>query len=210
MEDQPRACGAVSANPRADETYPMQLSDLVETVQAVRAVSKRTDKISLLAACLNRTQGRETELAALYLSGLLPQGRIGVGWRLIQDAMVEEDRPEDSLLLTELDTRLDALATEQGPGSTERRIRALRQLFQQISRAERTFLSALLVGEVRQGALEGLVVEAIAKAARLPAQEVRQAFMFSEHIGSLARRALEEGAAGLARYALAIAMSIDS
>jgi DNA ligase-1 len=180
----------------------MQLSDLVETVQAVRAVSKRTDKISLLAACLSRTQGRETELAALYLSGLLPQGRIGVGWRLIQDAMVEEDRPEDSLLLTELDTRLDALATEQGPGSTERRIRALRQLFQQISRAERTFLSALLVGEVRQGALEGLVVEAIAKAARLPAQEVRQAFMFSEHIGSLARRALEEGAAGLARYAI--------
>jgi DNA ligase 1 len=180
----------------------MQLGNLVEAVEAVRAVSKKTDKILLLAACLGRTQGRETELAALYLSGLIPQGRIGIGWRLIQEAMVEEDPPSGGLTLTELDERLDAIATEQGAGSTERRLRALRQLFQRVGRTARTFLSALLVGEVRQGALEGLVVEAIAKAAHLPAQEVRQAFMFSEHIGALARRALEEGAAGLARYSI--------
>jgi DNA ligase-1 len=180
----------------------MHFSNLVETVEAVRAVSKKTDKISLLAACLGRTQGRETELAALYLSGLMPQGRIGIGWRLIQEAMVEGDLPNGGLTLTELDGRLDAIATEQGAGSTERRISALRQVFQRIGRPERRFLSALLVGEIRQGALEGLVVEAIAKAAGLPAQEVRQAFMFSEHIGSLARRALEEGAAGLARYSI--------
>jgi DNA ligase-1 len=180
----------------------MQLSSLVSVVEAVRAVSKKTEKIALLAGCLSRTQGRETELAALYLSGLLPQGRIGIGWRLIQDAMVEGDPAGDGLTVTELDERLDAIAAEQGPGSTERRIQGLRQLFERATDAERRFLSSLLVGEVRQGALEGLVVEAIAKASRLPPQQVRQAFMFSEDIGSLARRALEEGSAGLGLYSL--------
>ena len=180
----------------------MRLSKLVETVEAVRAASKKTDKIALLAACLSRAQGRETELAALYLSGLLPQGRIGIGWRLIEEARVTEERAGEELTLAELDERLDAIAADQGGGSTERRVRALRHVFERATAAERRFLAALLVGEVRQGALEGLVVEAIAKAARLPAVEVRQAFMFAKHIGSLARRALEEGAAGLARYSL--------
>ncbi|HEX2055490.1 MAG TPA: ATP-dependent DNA ligase [Nitrospiraceae bacterium] len=180
----------------------MLLADLVQIVEAVRAVSKKTEKIALLSDCLSRTRERETELAALYLSGLLPQGRIGIGWRLIEDAMVPGERIGDALSLRELDERIDAIAVDQGPGSIERRTGALRQLFQRVSLPERRFLSALLVGEVRQGALEGLVVEAIAKAARLPAQQVRQAFMFAEHIGSLARRALEEGTAGLARYSL--------
>lgn len=180
----------------------MKLSSLVEVVERVRAVSKKSEKIALLAGCLSHAQGRETELAALYLSGLLAQGRIGIGWRLIEQAMVDGDSLGDGLTLLELDERLDAIATEQGGGSTERRIRALRQLFQRMAQAERGFVSALLVGEVRQGALEGLVLDAIAKAAQLPASQVRQAFMFSEHIGSVARRALEEGAAGLARYSL--------
>jgi DNA ligase-1 len=180
----------------------MLLSGLVAVVEAVRAVSKKTQKISLLADCLNETKGRETELAALYLSGLLPQGRIGIGWRLIEKAMVTGEPPGNGLTLADVDARLDAIAAEQGAGSTERRIAALRTLFQLAGHAERRFLSALLVGEVRQGALEGLVVEAVAKAAHLPSHEVREAFMFSEHIGSLARRALEEGSAGLARYSL--------
>jgi DNA ligase-1 len=180
----------------------MQLRKLVAVVEAVRAVSKKTEKTALLAECLSLTRGRETELAALYLSGLLPQGRIGVGWRLIQDAMVEGDPLGNALTLSELDEALDSIAADQGAGSTDRRVRALRRLFERATAAERRFLSALLVGEVRQGALEGLVVDAIAKASRVPSQQVRQAFMFCEHIGALARRALEEGTAGLARYAL--------
>ncbi len=180
----------------------MQLRRLVAVVEAVRAVSKKTEKIALLAECLRLTEGQETELAALYLSGLLPQGRIGIGWRVIEESMVDTEPTGDGLELIELNERLHALAADQGAGSTERRIRALRQLFERISPAERRFLSALLVGEVRQGALEGLVVEAIAQASRLPAQQVRQAFMFSEHIGVVARRALHEGEAGLARYSL--------
>jgi len=61
----------------------MQLSELVAVVQKVRATPKKNEKIALLAECLRRTAGIETELVALYLAGLLPQGKIGVGWRLI-------------------------------------------------------------------------------------------------------------------------------
>ena len=180
----------------------MRLRDLVAVVEDVRAVSKRTEKIALLAGCLSRTTGRETEVAASYLSGLLPQGKIGVGWRVIQAAMVEGDPAGEGLTLEDCNRRLEAIGLDQGIGSTDRKIRGLRELFERARPSERRFLSALLVGEVRQGALEGLVVDAIAKAAHLSAADVRHAFMFSEHIGALARRALEEGAAGLARYGL--------
>ncbi|MEX5217268.1 MAG: ATP-dependent DNA ligase [Nitrospiraceae bacterium] len=180
----------------------MQLHSLTAVVEAVRGVSRKTEKTALLADCLRLTQGRETELAALYLSGLLPQGKIGVGWRLIQEAMVQGDPMGNGLTLSEVDEALESIATDQGAGSTDRKVRALRRLFERATAAERRFLSSLLVGEVRQGALEGLVVDAIAKASHLSSQPVRQAFMFSEHIGALARRTLEEGAAGLARYSL--------
>ena len=137
----------------------MQLRSLTAEVEAVRAVSKKSEKTALLADCLNLTQGRETELAALYLSGLLPQGKIGVGWRLIQDAMVEGEAVGHALTLNELDEALESIAADQGAGSTDRRARALRRLFERATPAERRFVSSLLVGEVRQGALEGLVVD---------------------------------------------------
>ena len=92
----------------------MQLRDLVAVVQKVRATSKKNEKIALLTDCLRRTAGNETELAALYLSGLLPQGKIGVGWRLIQDAMVEGPAAGEALSLSGVQDRLDVIATDQG------------------------------------------------------------------------------------------------
>jgi DNA ligase-1 len=106
------------------------------------------------------------------------------------------------LSLYQIDQVLDAIASDTGAGSTARKIQALRVLFEGAAPAERQFLTQLLMGEVRQGALEGLLLDAIAKAANLPQAEVRQAFMFSGNIGEIARAALERGAAGLAGFGL--------
>jgi DNA ligase-1 len=180
----------------------MQLQRLVEQVERVRATAKKTEKVGLLADLLRESEGRETELLALYLTGTLPQGRIGIGWRLIQTAMVDAPRTGAPLTLLEVDQTMDAVAADEGAGSSGRKTHALRTLMARAEPAERRFLAALLMGELRQGALEGLVLEGVARAAGLPPAQVRQAFMFSGHLGEVAREALTEGASGLTRFAL--------
>ena len=166
----------------------MLLTRLVDLVGKVRSTTKKTEKINLLAEFLRQTQGTETELAALYLSGVLPQGKLGVGWRVIQEAMVESPPSPEALSLTDVDRVFNAIAAEQGSGSLNRKIGALRKLFESVSPEERRFLAQLVTGEIRQGALEGLLLEAIAKAAALPSGALRQALMFSGNIGRGSRR----------------------
>ncbi|BCA56276.1 putative DNA ligase [Nitrospira sp. KM1] len=180
----------------------MQLARLVETVQRVRATTKKSEKIRLLAECLGQVNGREAVLAALYLTGSLPQGKIGIGWSVIQKAMHDAPASGEPLMLSDVDRLMDVLAAERGAGSMDRRILALSNLFSRANPQERTFLSQLLIGEVRQGALEAVLLDAIAAAAGLPAAEVRQAFMFAPNIGDLAQAALEEQSAGLARFSM--------
>ncbi len=180
----------------------MEWSRLVELVGRVRATSRKSEKVALIAALLRQTRGRESELLALYLTGTLPQGRIGLGWRTLQPAVPEGPARGEPLTLERLDTGLDLVAAEIGAGSAERRLRLLRALFEHTDPDGRRLLAELLTGEVRQGALEGLVVEAIARAAELPAQELRRAAMYAGSVGELARVALAEGAAGLARFTL--------
>jgi DNA ligase-1 len=176
----------------------MQLMQLVHLVEKVRATSKKSEKVSLLAERLRQVHGREAALAASYLAGTLPQGRIGVGWRVIESAQPSTSQEGSPLTLAEVDDIMTRVAADEGPGSTERRAGTLRAMFQRASDAERLFLSHLLIGEIRQGALEGVLTEAIAKAAGLPAADVRQAMMFSGSIGDVARLAMDEGASGLA------------
>jgi ATP-dependent DNA ligase I len=180
----------------------MELGRLVEGVAAVRATTKKTEKTRLLANLLRQAQGRDIELVALYLVGTLPQGRIGIGWRIIEQAGADLPVGDASLSLHQIDQVLDGIASDEGAGSTGRKIQSLRGLFGRADQAERHFLTQLLMGEVRQGALEGLLLDAIAKAANLPQADVRQAFMFSGSIGEVARAALEQGAAGLTRFGL--------
>ena len=180
----------------------MELARLVDLVGRVRATSRKTEKSALIGDFLRQTQGRETELAALYLTGALPQGRIGIGWRTLQAAMTDRPPVGEPPGLLELDESLAAIAAEEGPGSTERRLGALRALLDRTDGAGRRFLAQLLMGELRQGALEGVVLEAIAKAACLPPGDVRQAAMYSGNPGEVARVALSEGAAGLSRFSL--------
>jgi DNA ligase-1 len=180
----------------------MDLQRLVEVTGLLRATSKKTEKVTLLAELLRQSRGRETELVALYLSGVLPQGRIGLGWRMIQPTLTDAPPAGPPLTLADVDRAFDGIAAEQGAGSSDRKLRALRGLLDRGHPAERRFLAELLTGELRQGALDGLVQEAIAKASGLPAPDVRRATMFAPSLGDVARAAMEEGAAGLARFSL--------
>jgi len=180
----------------------MLLSTLVACVDRVRATPRKTEKVALLADLLRPARGRVAELAALYLTGALPQGRIGLGWRTLQSAMTEAPREGEVLTLADVDRMAEAVAGERGAGSGERRMQVLRALLARADAAERRFLLELLVGELRQGALEGLLIEAIARASGRPAPDVRQAAMYSGSVGEVARAALEEGAAGLGRFSL--------
>jgi len=182
--------------------FVMLLSALVECVARVRATSRKLEKVTLLAELLRPARGREAELAALYLTGTLPQGRIGLGWRTIQPAMPSEEAVGDPLSVLDVDRTCDVIAAESGAGSAERKGRALRQLFARATADERRFLVELFVGELRQGALEGVLSDAIARAAGLPPADVRQAAMYADSIGEVARAAIEEGASGLSRFSL--------
>ena len=180
----------------------MDWSSFVDLVSRVRATSKKNDKVGLIADALRQARGREIELLALYLTGALAQGRIGIGYRTLQAAMPSGPAAGEPLTLERVDEALGEIAGIAGAGSTERRARALHGLLERTDEGGRRLMFELLTGEVRQGALEGLVVEAIARAASLPPAEVRQAAMFAGGVGELARAALEDGAAGLGRFSL--------
>ena len=180
----------------------LELAVLLERVERVRATARKTEKVAILADLLQQTRGREAELVALYLSGSLRQGRIGIGYRMIQAAHTEEPPIGAPLTLLEVDQALDRIAVDSGPGSSERKLAVLRGLMERAHAAERRFLAEILLGELRQGALEGILLDAIGKAAGLAPAAVRQAAMFSPTLGELARAALEQGAAGLSRFTL--------
>jgi DNA ligase-1 len=175
---------------------------LVELVRRVRATPRKSEKVALIAELLRRARGRETGLLALYLTGTLPQGRIGVGWKTLEPVLPSGPAVGEPLTLARVDDALSAVAAETGSGSADRRLRLLRVLLGATDEAGRRLLVELLMGEVRQGALEGLVIEAIARAASLAPAHVRAAAMYAPSLGQLARAALEEGAAGLARFSL--------
>lgn len=190
----------------------MQLRPLVQLTHQLRSTSKKTEKVTLLAGFLKQTRNKESELAALYLTGALPQGRIGVGQRTIEACLSESSgfNPgfHPRLTLDEVDDAFGRIAADQGSGSAERKGALLRALFQRADPEEERFLTDLLLGEMRHGALEGVLFDGIAKAAGLPPVTVRQAMMFAGDIGKVARTALEEGEAGLARFGLRLFLPV--
>jgi DNA ligase-1 len=180
----------------------MLLNDIVETSRRIGEVSGRLAKIELLAACLRRAVADEIDIAVAWLSGELRQGRIGVAYATLRETMAEAAAASPSLTLNDVDTELGRVSHVRGSGSGAERLRLLRALFARATRAEQEFLARLLVGELRQGALEGLMIEAVARAAEIPVAEIRRAVMLTGAIAPVARAALAEGKAGLARFAI--------
>jgi DNA ligase-1 len=177
------------------------LADLVATSQRIGASPARTAKVRELAVLLARLQPDEISLATLYMAGGTSQGRIGIGYASLAGARGEAAQ-NPTLTIGQVNRQLDALASARGHGSGTRRTQLLQELFVKATAAEQEFLLQLLVGELRQGALAGVMVEAIAVAAKLPAAAVRRAAMYASDLGSVAHAALAEGAVGLARFRL--------
>ena len=178
----------------------MLLHDLVQTSRSVAATSGRLAKIDLVAALLKRAGPDEIEIAIAFLSGSLRQGRIGIGYATLQAAQPEQAAAAHTLELAAVDAALQRLATTTGKGSTQMKQRLFGELFARGTADEREFLLRLLMGELRQGALEGLVTEAVARAAGLEAGAVRRATMLAADLGRVAHAALTRGAAGLTSF----------
>jgi len=183
----------------------MKLEELVQVSAAVAATPGRLDKISKLAALLARLSPEEVPVAIGFLIGWPRQGRIGVGWATVSAARESPEAATPSLELGDVDKALDLLMAARGKNSAAARARLLRDLFSLATRDEQSFLGNLLIGEVRQGALEGVLLEAIAKAASLPADRIRRATMMTGDLGTVARAALGENReTALAEYQLQI------
>ncbi len=177
----------------------MLLQQLVRTSLLVADTSSRLAKIELLAALLRQAAPEEIEIVIAYLSGSVRQAKLGVGWATLEAArVVPSETP--SLRILDVDATLERLASTGGKGSAASRSALLRTLFAGATTEEQDFLVRLLTGELRQGALEGIMVEAVARSAGLPAPDVRRAAMLAGDLGVVARAALGEGAAGLSRF----------
>ena len=172
----------------------MMLSELVATAQEVTATSSRLAKVDALARVLERAEPEEIEPAVGWLIATPRQGRIGVGWRGISALTVSHaDAP--ALSVAEVDAALDALAAVAGKGSVASRGALLEDLASRSTAEEWDFLVRVILGELRTGALEGVLLEAIAKASGRTKQAVRRAAMLSGDLGETARIALT-GTAG--------------
>ena len=175
---------------------------LAETSQRVGATAARLGKVRELATLLEQLAPEEVGPAVQYLSGEMPQGRIGIGPAAVGRAAATDPAPVATLSVSDLDLRLSSLAAISGTGSAAQRAERLRELFALATAAEQRFLLQLLVGELRQGALAGVMLEAIATAARLSIAQVRRAAMYCRDLGALAHAALLGGATALARFQL--------
>jgi ATP-dependent DNA ligase I len=177
------------------------LAELAETSEAVAATAARLGKVERLAGCLSRA-GSEGAIAVAFLSGELRQRQIGVGWASLRGLPAPATEP--SLALAEVDRAFEQIGALSGPGSQGERRRQLATLFGRATEAEQRFLRQLLVGELRQGALEGVMVDAVAKAAQVPGRDLRRAVMLAGDLGAVADAALSSGAAGLERFRLVV------
>jgi ATP-dependent DNA ligase I len=178
------------------------LDEVAGTSAAVAASSARLAKVERLAACLGRLEPAEVHPAVAFLSGELRQRQIGVGWAALRDVPAPAASP--TLTVAEVDTTFERIGRLAGPGSQAERRRLLAGLLGRATAAEQRFLRGLLSGELRQGALEGVMVEAIAKAAGVAATEVRRALMLRGALGPVAEAALAAGVPGLRAFHLQV------
>jgi DNA ligase 1 len=171
--------------------------ELAEASRALAATSKRGGKAGVLADLLRRMAPAEIAVAVGVLTGALRQGRIGVGWATLRDVR-PEPAATPSLTVLEVDAAVDRLAAMSGAGVNAARRGLLADVFGRATEAEQELLWKMFSGELRQGALDGVMVDAVAKAAGVPLAAVRRAHMLAGDLGATARAALTGGVDALA------------
>ena len=175
---------------------------LAETSAAVAATSSRRDKVALLAAAMRGLRAEEIRPGVAYLCGGTGRRQPGVG----PSALREPEPPAAAATLTvaEVDAAVARLAALGGSGSQAARRRELAALMGRATAAEQRFLRDLLLGNVRQGALEGVALAAIAEAASVPVADVRRAAMLRGDLPAVAQAALTGGAAAVRAVSLEV------
>ena len=182
----------------------MLFEEVARASAEVAQTAARKHKVARIARVLREVPADERAIVARYLSGIVGH-KLGVGYATV--AALRRAVPpaaEAALTATEVERRLAALAALAGKGAGAARKQGAGELLARATELEQGFLAALLVGELRQGALDALVVDAIAAAAALAPAAVRAAYMLAGDIGAVAAAALAEGAAGLARFELVV------
>ena len=178
----------------------MLLEEVAAASADVAATSSRLKKVERISSVLAELRPDEVPVAVAYLSGVLPHGSIGVGWASLRD--VPPPASEATVELTEVDETFRRIGGVAGAGSKAARAKALHDLFARATEPEQRFLRGLLMGEIRQGALEGVMVDAVSRGANVPLTEVRRAAMLAGDLGSVAAAAIEGGSTALARFRL--------
>jgi DNA ligase-1 len=138
-----------------------------------------------------------------YLVGQPRQGRIGVGWATVARVEVTH-APTPTLTVADLDRTISEIQATVGAGSAGNRSARLHMMLEQATAAEADFIRRLFTGELRQGALEGVMTDAVARAAEVPATAVRRAVLLSGDLAGVAQTALSAGTAGLAHVGLQV------
>lgn len=174
----------------------MLLQRLADTSRGMAETPKRTAKIALAAELLRNLAPGEVQPAAAYLSGVIRQGRTGIGYATLRESMAAPvEHPE--LTLLDVDQAMERLKNTRG---SREKLAVLRTLLSRATEPEQRFLNTLLMGELRQGALEGLMIDALAKASNLPVDRVRRAVMMAGDFAAVAQSVLTQGEEALARY----------
>ena len=172
------------------------LADLVAASNEVAATTSRSQKVAILAGLLQRLAADEIPVAVGFLSGVPRQGRVGVGFSTIYGIQrTPADRP--TLTIRDVDRAIDEVRAATGRGSGARRRELLGGVLARATKEEASFARRLFTGELRQGALAGLMTDAIARAAGVPAEITRRALMLSGDLPRTATIAMTEGEPGL-------------
>ncbi len=180
----------------------MLLHALVAASNDVASTRSRKQKTARLAALMRELAPGEITIGVSYIAGVLPQGRIGLGWAIFRDLDAGAPASTPSLTLREVHQAFDDIASMSGAGSAARRKERLGALFARATHEERELIARLVLGELRQGALVGLMVEAVAEATEIDAAQVRRAAMLAGSAVDVAAAALKEGERGLSRFEL--------
>lgn len=180
----------------------MRLAEIATASTAVASTSGRLEKIGYLADLLTRTPPDEIEIVVGFLTGEPRQGRMGVGGALLTALRDVPPAAGPTLDVHDVDGVFDRVSGTSGPGSAAARADLLRHLLGAATRNEQEFLVRLMFGELRQGALEGVIVDAIARASNIPAARIRRATMLAGDVATVARTALVEGDPALSRFIL--------
>jgi DNA ligase-1 len=169
----------------------MRFAELAAVSDAVRATSARNAKVALLADGLRALAPDEVAAGTAFLAGALLERQIGVGWASLRE--VPPAAASATLTVADVAATFARIGAIAGAGSVAARREELERLFAAATEPEQRLLRGLLVGDLRQGALAGVTVSAIAQAAGVPVAAVRRAHMLAGDLPEVARIALTGG-----------------